>query len=370
MPPHPVPHFFPRQPQFWWYHLGASAFCTAVTLLTIALWSPLVAQDSAATVVWVLPYTVVVLAFRWLYKRRGWQRWPMARLIPLAFVYGSLAAVLVSSFITATTLPFFWDRLAAYYAAAGAPLALGSYLVRSVSSASLQAQVFICAWIFIYISFTGSRDAREQELANARLQASLKDAQLHSLSNQLNPHFLFNSLNNIRFVIHEDAQRADAMLVGLSEMLRYSLEGAFRDKVRLEEEIAVVERYIAIVGLQLEERLRFTLDIPARLHGCLVPPLLLQMLVENAVKHGIEPLRAGGQVALAARDHEGGLQFVVANDKADPVAGGSVGEGLGIGIRNIEQRLALLYGTDATHEVRDGNGRYEVVLTIPMEPAP
>jgi hypothetical protein len=369
MPPHPVPHFFPRQPQFWWYHLGASAFCTAVTLLTIALWSPLVAQDSAATVVWVLPYTVVVLAFRWLYKRRGWQRWPMARLIPLAFVYGSLAAVLVSSFITATTLPFFWDRLAAYYAAAGAPLALGSYLVRSVSSASLQAQVFICAWIFIYISFTGSRDAREQELANARLQASLKDAQLHSLSNQLNPHFLFNSLNNIRFVIHEDAQRADAMLVGLSEMLRYSLEGAFRDKVRLEEEIAVVERYIAIVGLQLEERLRFTLDIPARLHGCLVPPLLLQMLVENAVKHGIEPLRSGGRVALSARDHEGGLQFVVANDKADPLAGGG-GEGLGIGIRNIEQRLALLYGTDATHEVRDGNGRYEVVLTIPMEPAP
>jgi sensor histidine kinase YesM len=94
------------------------------------------------------------------------------------------------------------------------------------------------------------------------------------------------------------------------------------------------------------------------------------MLVENAVKHGIEPLRAGGQVALAAREHAGGLQFVVANDKADPLAGGSVGEGLGIGIRNIEQRLALLYGTATTHEVRDGNGRYEVVLTIPMEPAP
>jgi sensor histidine kinase YesM len=91
------------------------------------------------------------------------------------------------------------------------------------------------------------------------------------------------------------------------------------------------------------------------------------MLVENAVKHGIEPLRSGGQVALAAREHEGGLRFVVANDKADPLAGGSGGEGLGIGIRNIEQRLALLYGTDATHEVRDAKGRYEVLLTIPRE---
>jgi hypothetical protein len=360
-------HFFPRQPQFWWYHLGASAFCTAVTLLTIVLWSPLVAQDSAATVAWLLPYTFVVLAFRWLYRRRGWQRWPMSRLIALAFIYGSLAAVLVSCFITAVTLPFFWQRLAAYYAAAGAPLALGGYLLRSISSGSLQAQVFICAWIFIYISFTGSRDAREQELANARLQASLKDAQLRSLSNQLNPHFLFNSLNNIRFVIHEDAHRADAMLVGLSEMLRYSLEGALRDKVRLGEEIAVLKRYIAIVGLQLEQRLRFTLDIPVHLHGCLVPPLLLQMLAENAVKHGIEPLREGGELALSAREHEGRLQFVAANDKAESLAGGSGGEGLGIGIRNIEQRLALLYGTGATHEVRDASGRYEVVLTIPKE---
>jgi signal transduction histidine kinase len=367
MPPHPVPHFFPRQPQFWWYHLGASAFCAAVTLLTIALWSPraLVAQDSAATLALLLPYSVAVLAFRWLYKRRGWNRLPMGRLIPLAFVYGSLAAVLVSGCITAATLPFFWQRLAAYYAAAGAPLALESYLVRSIGSSSLQTQVFICAWIFIYISFTGSRDAREQALANARLQASLKGAQLRSLSNQLNPHFLFNSLNNIRFVIHEDAQRADAMLVGLSEMLRYSLEGSLRDKVPLEEEMAVVERYIAIVGLQLEERLRFTLDVPARLHGCLVPPLLLQMLVENAVKHGIEPLRGGGRVALSAREDGAGLRFVVANDKADMID--SAGAGLGIGIRNIEQRLALLYGADATHAVRDANGHYEVVLTIPKE---
>jgi hypothetical protein len=362
-----APTFFPRQPQFWWYHLGASAFCMAVTLLTIVLWSPLVAQDSAATVVWVLPYTIAVLAFRWMYKRRGWKHRQMSRLIPLVFVYGSVAAVLVSSFVTAATLPFFWEQLAAYYAASRAPLVMPDYLLRSIISSSLQAQVFICAWIFIYVSVTGNRDAREHELANARLQASLRDAQLCSLSNQLNPHFLFNSLNNIRFMIHEDAHRADAMLVGLSEMLRHSLEGALRDKVQLGEEIAVVERYIAIVGLQLEARLRFTLDIPARLHDCLVPPLLLQMLVENAVKHGIEPLRSGGQVMLSAREHDAGLRFVVANDQPGSGARDIGGAGLGIGIRNIEQRLALLYGKDATHEVRDANGRYEVVLTVPKE---
>jgi hypothetical protein len=357
-------HFFPRQPLFWRYHLGASAFCAIVTLLTIVLWSPLVVLDSVATVAWLLPYTLAVLAFRWLYRRHGLRRLPMGRQIALAVVYASLAAVLVSVFVAAATLPFFWGRLADYYAAKGAPLALGDYLVRSLSSSSLQAQVFICAWIFIYISFTGNRDARAQELANARLQASLKDAQLRSLSNQLNPHFLFNSLNNIRFMMHEDANRADVMLVGLSDMLRYSLEGAQRDKVPLGEEIAIVERYAGIVGLQLEERLRFRIDIPARLHACLVPPLLLQMLVENAVKHGIEPLRSGGEVTLAACTRDAALEFVVANDK--PATGNSR-DGLGLGIRNIEQRLALLYGESARHEVRDAGHRYEVVLTIPRE---
>ncbi|MGJ9418972.1 sensor histidine kinase [Massilia sp. CMS3.1] len=358
--------FLPRERQFWFYHLGASAFCLVLTLLPIFLWSPLVAQDSVATLVWPLPFTLAVLVFRWLYKTRRWQRLPMNRLILLVVMHGALCALLVSGFTAAVTLPFFWEPLAAYYAAAGIPLAAGRYLVRSISSASLQAHVFICAWSFIYISFTGSRDAREQALANAQLQASLKDAQLRSLSNQLNPHFLFNALNDIRFMIHEDGRRADMMLVGLSEMLRYTLAGDTRPKVRLAEEVEIIERYIAIVGVQLEERLRFVLAIPEQLHDCLVPPLLLQILVENAVKHGIEPLRAGGALSVTALDAGSHLRFLVVNDKPSAQ---DAAAGLGIGMRNIAGRLDLLYGADATHEVREAPGRHEVILTLPKEHA-
>ena len=357
--------FFPPDRQFWSYHLGASAYCTAVTLLTIVLWSPLVLQDSVATAVWLLPFTLAVLAFRWLYKERGWNRLTMGRLIVLAVAYGSAAAVLVAACVAAATLPFFWDQIAPFYAVRGVPIGIGAYLLRTISSTSLQAQVFICAWIFIYISFTGSRDARVRELDNARLQTALRDAQLRSLSNQLNPHFLFNSLNNIRFMIHEDAARADTMLVGLSEILRYSLRGDDRATVRLAEEISVVERYLEIVGAQLEERLRFTIDIAHTLHDCLVPPLLLQMLVENAVKHGVEPLRAGGALCLSATRVDDALQVVVVNDKPTTPPGG----GLGIGMRNINQRLALLYGEAATHAVDDSGSRYRVTLTLPIERA-
>jgi len=362
--------FFPPDRQFWFYHLGASAFCAAVTLLTIVLWSPLVLQDSAAVAVWLLPYTLAVLGFRWLYKRRGWTALPMGRLVALAVAYASLAAVLVAACVAGLTLPFTWDALSAWYAARGAPLALGDYLVRTISSTSLQAQVFLCAWIFLYISFTGGRDARARELDTARLQAALREAQLRSLSNQLNPHFLFNSLNNIRFMIHEDAGRADDMLVGLSEILRYALAGDEGRKVRLGDELAILERYLAIVGAQLEERLRVAIDIPAPLHDCLVPPLLLQMLVENAVKHGIEPLRAGGTLMLDGAQDGTVLRLAVVNDKpADKPAARANAGGLGIGMPHVAQRLALLYGERAAHASRDEGERFRVDLALPLEHA-
>ncbi|QNA98583.1 sensor histidine kinase [Massilia sp. Se16.2.3] len=356
--------FFPRDSLFWRYHLGASAFCMAVTLLTIFLWSPLVKQDSVATIVWLLPYTLAVLGFRWLYRARRWQALPMARLIAIAVAYASATAVLVALAVAAFTLPFFWDALIAWYAVRDVRLSLGPHLLQTVSSASLQAQVFICAWIFIYISFTGSRDVRERELDNARLQAALREAQLHSLSNQLNPHFLFNSLNNIRFMIHEDADRADAMLVGLSDILRYSLRAGEHGKVSLGEELEVIERYLAIVGVQLEARLRCRIDIPADLSGCLVPPLLLQGLVENAVKHGIEPQREGGTLIVSGRrSGKNARELLVANDK--PVAGS--GPGLGIGLPHLARRLALLYGERAMHTVADSGSEFRVTLTLPLE---
>lgn len=358
--------FFPPDRQFWCYHLGASALGAAITLLTIVLWSPLAVEDSAAALVWMLPFTLAVLAFRWLYRERGWKELAMGRLIAIAVAYGSAAAVLVAASIAALTLPFFWDQIAGYYAARGNPLGLGDYLVRTISSTSLQAQVFICAWIFIYISFTGSRDARVRELDNARLQAALRDAQLRSLSNQLNPHFLFNSLNNIRFMIHEDAGRADAMLVGLSDILRYSLRADDSGKVRLGEEIDIIGRYMEIVGVQLEDRLRFMADIPGELRDCLVPPLLLQMLVENAVKHGVEPLRAGGTISMRAARQDDILRIDVENDKPAAPAASS---GLGIGMQHIVQRLALLYGERARHDAVDCGHRYRVTLTLPQESA-
>lgn len=366
-------HFLPRDRQFWLLHLGATAFTASVTLLTVILWSPLRAQDGAAALAWAPPFTLAMLGFRWMYKRYAWQRWNMVRLVVAAVAYASVAAVFVTVCVTAMTLPFFWSELKSFYAASGMPLVAADYLLRSIASASLQAQVFICAWIFIYISITGQRDARVRELAHAKLRASLKDAQLRSLANQLNPHFLFNSLNDIRFMIYENAAHADAMLVSLSDILRYSLEGALREKVPLADELAMIERYIGIVGVQLESRLRFSMDAPAHLRSCLVPPLMLQMLVENAIKHGAASMREGGAVHVSVCEHGPSLRLAVVNDK--PSASQQTGEGgagtagLGLAVRNIEQRLQLLYGGAARHSIASSGQRHAVTLDIPKEAA-
>jgi LytS/YehU family sensor histidine kinase len=162
------------------------------------------------------------------------------------------------------------------------------------------------------------------------------------------------------------ARQADSILVGLSEILRYSLEGALREKVPLAEELAMIERYIGIVAVQLEARLRFSLDVPAHLHACLVPSLMLQMLIENAIKHGVAALREGGDVSVTVAEHGRELRLVVANDK--PRAAGT-NAGLGLAINNIEQRLQLLYGGAARHDTQVSELRHTVMLTIPRQAA-
>lgn len=363
-------HFLPRDRQFWLLHLGATAFTVSVTLLTVMLWSPLREQDGAAALAWAPPFTLAMLGFRWMYRRYALQRWSMGRLIVAAVSYASVAAVFVTICVTAMTLPIFWNDLKSFYAARSMPLVATDYLLRSIASASLQAQVFLCAWIFIYISITGQRDARDREVANARLEASLKDAQLRSLANQLNPHFLFNSLNDIRFMMYENAAQADAMLVGLSDILRYSLEGALREKVPLAEELAVIERYVGIVSVQLESRLRFSIDAPVQLRSFLVPPLMLQMLVENAIKHGAASMQQGGAVHVSISARGPNLRLTVVNEKPTAAcARGDSGPGLGLAIRNIEQRLHLLYGSAARHTSSSMGRQYEVTLDIPKEEA-
>jgi sensor histidine kinase YesM len=360
-------YFFPRDRQFWLYHCSALAVGLAVTIIIVLMGGYMVLYQISRSLAWLPLYTLAVLGFRWLYKRYSGQTIPMARVIAYAVIYSALAGVALAAVLQMIVLPLFWEDFVAKFTSAGMTPEYQDYLFRTISGEIPVNHMFVLAWSFMYISVTASQRVQKTELNNLRLQNNLKEAQLASLSNQLNPHFLFNSLNNIRFMIHEDAQRADSMIISFSEILRYSLESSTYEKISLDKELAIIEKYIAIVRTQLEERLRFRMRIDSAVHQALVPPMVLQMLVENAIKHGLEQLPAGGMLTLDVHQQGGQLVVKVCNDM--PVSTGVPRDGMGIGLRNIGQRLALLYGERAVFDVSRSATEFTVHLSLPLERA-
>ena len=367
--------FFPRDQLFWRFHGLAVIGIIAITLLTFHFWGDLSLSNIITNVIWCLPYSAAVLGFRYLYKSRAWHQLPMVKLIPLVIAYGSVTALLVVARVSLISTLVFWVASGSNHSESGS----AGLSMRMLIGGALQAQLFICIWIFIYTSVTSARRIKDSELYNLRLQNTLKEAQLSSLSNQLNPHFLFNALNNIRFMMHENTQHADDMVVALSDILRYSLASSTRDKVSLQEELDIIERYLAIMKIQMEDRLQIQMNIDPKFHSYLLPPMILQMLIENAIKHGIDQIAQGGMLSMTVTDQADQLLFEIRNDLAankDGLGSDLAKQGhvatLGIGLENIRKRLDLLYGTKAqmhafSQELTPMNTQFVVRLQLPKE---
>lgn len=200
----------------------------------------------------------------------------------------------------------------------------------------------------------------------ATLERQALDAQLRTLQAQIEPHFLFNTLANVAGLI--DAQPADArrMLERLIELLRASLAASRSATVTLAQESALLRAYLEILAIRMGPRLRFEIDIPADLQSQAVPPLLVQPLVENAIKHGLEPTVAGGCVRVAARAADGALCIEVTDNGRGFEATTAT---TGVGLTNLRERLAALYGERARLTIEDAQPGTRVRLTLPLQSA-
>lgn len=358
--------FLPRDKLFWRYHCSVVFAIVAIQGVITAFWHEEKLFNAVAGAVWLPLFTAGVLVFRYLYKTRAWHTTSFARMTPAVLLVSLVIGALVSITMMAITVPLFWDTLLNNPEVVAHKTSVHQILLQIFIGNTLQNQLLIGAWIFIYISIASNRRIREAEVNNLRLQNSLKEAQLANLSNQLNPHFLFNAINNIRFTIYEDASKADAMLTGLSEMLRYSLERSKQDKVRLREELEIIALYIDLIKVQMEERLVFTMTIAPDLYEYLIPPMTLQLLVENAVKHGIDKRRHGGHIELSAASTGQQLVFSVTNNRGES-NDEATATGIGIGLMNIQERLRLLYGENANLRIEQTSDHFAVILTLPRE---
>jgi sensor histidine kinase YesM len=218
------------------------------------------------------------------------------------------------------------------------------------------------------------RRYREREHRALVLESNLANARLQALRAQLQPHFLFNSLNAVATLLRRDVRLAEATLMSLSELLRLALTQSEKQEVSLREELAFVQRYLEIQQTRFGEKLRVEQDIDPAALDCLVPTLVLQPLIENAIRHGIEPSESAGLVRLSATKTDGKLVLAVEDDgvglsplpldtrHSTPLTP----RGTGIGLTNLRARLVALYGTEQKLElVTRPEGGVRVLIEIP-----
>jgi two-component sensor histidine kinase len=209
--------------------------------------------------------------------------------------------------------------------------------------------------------------ARERE----RMETKLAEAQLQAMRLQLHPHFLFNALNTITALISSDPPAAERTVSELSELLRLTLRDAREQEVPLERELEIVRHYVAIQQIRFRDRLRVSLSVDPDVRRALVPYLVLQPLIENAIRHGVGPRASAGRVEVVAR-HEGGVLHLVVADDGVGLAGGRVAPPReGVGLRNTRERLRHLYGPHHRFAARGGEGGgFTVHIEMPLRLAP
>jgi signal transduction histidine kinase len=207
-----------------------------------------------------------------------------------------------------------------------------------------------------------SLELRTRQLDQERAQKLATEARLSSLESRIHPHFLFNTLNSISALIHDEPQRAEAIVGRLAALLRFSLDANQCSLVPLEQEFKIVRDYLEIEEARFGDRLRYSIDVDPEVRQCSLPPLAVESLVENSVKHAIAPRREGGDVRVSARAVDGGIEIEV----ADSGPGFSL-EAIprGHGIDNLLARLEVLYNGQAKLDVGTENGRASVRLVLP-----
>ena len=334
-------------------------------LLALNVWMTLAFPDPDAR--WDMPTTVAVffmlmaeglllthflrpIMARWKWKQLGW-RSLIPRIVATAFALSAVWYALLYAWIHGIVgLP--WNSKYSLVLILVCDLCFGAF--------------FFSAWLCLYFFYNVFERLNRSEIDRFQLMTSVKEAELRALKSQVNPHFIFNSLNSLRALIDEDPARARMAVTQLANLLRYSLQSGQLETVPFEDELGIVNDYLALEQVRHEERLRLRLDIaPEALH-LPIPPMLLQTLVENAVKYGISPRPEGGKIAITARNEGGALRIQVSNPGEITQAGRV--SSTGVGLHNAAERLRLIFGESATLQLRSDTPAMvvaEAVIPLP-----
>ncbi len=245
------------------------------------------------------------------------------------------------------------------------------FAVNALPPAILQRFMEYWTLMAVLIAVDYARQTREKQTQLLKVRNELQISQLNALKKQLQPHFLFNTLNTVSALMDTDVNGARKVLSRLGHLLRVSLDKDQRDIVPLEREVELIGNYLGIESVRFQDRLHVTYNIPHELNEAQVPSMVLQPLVENAIKHGPDATSDRVDINVRAEERDGTLALLVTdNGKGCSDVSNAMEHG-GIGLRNVRDRLQLLYGPQASFSISSPGGRgFHVELSIPLRMAP
>jgi sensor histidine kinase YesM len=358
--------FFQRFPRSWVRNLIYTLIWNSLFALFFTLLSQVIQPDAPfLQTLWICLLIANCIGFLIHgsfavggYMLRGWMCRQSATVVSIYYAAVSVACVFAGYWIAFTILE--WNQARQYmFSMQGAT----SIMALSVFISAILASIFIMR----------ERRARAEAAFHAeRARSEAAQRQVHMarfklLEAQVEPHFLYNTLANVISMIDAEPATAKRMLERLIDYLRGSAVAAGAGEATLGGQLALLRAYLDLIVLRLGSRLRYRIDVPPELEAMALPPMLLQPLVENAIKHGLEPKVGGGEVVVRARLHEGEIVLAVSDDGLGVTSAGPTGS-TGIGLSNLRERLATLYGSRARLTLEDGGPGTRVTLTLPVAP--
>ncbi|NQX97660.1 MAG: histidine kinase [Flavobacteriales bacterium] len=293
----------------------------------------------------------VAHTFRIIIVKLNWMRFNIPRLIP-RILFGTLIAGIIVYFLKSIII----ERLIVHNAY--------EFNLTEAFPSIISWTLLYLIWSLLYFLFHFVTNYKQEEIKNLKWQAAKNEIELNKLKSQLNPHFIFNSMNSIRALINEEPALAKEAITQLSNVLRNSLLMGRKKLISLGDEMRLVNDYLGLEKTRFEERLNIVKNISKDSEMFLIPPLMLQTLVENGIKHGTSKLPEGGTIEINAFLEKGNLKIMIYNSGVYDKEKESE---TGFGLVNTIQRLRLIYGDKAVFEITNDNNRVKTTLLIPKE---
>jgi two-component system LytT family sensor kinase len=310
----------------------------------------------------LLTYLVVVMVtgitvthlFREVLRGSGWLMLPVEKALPKLLI-GVLVICIVDSLVRIVIVDTY-DLL---------PSKHKMVFVQRLLFGTMNSGLYIIPWTLIYYFYHYIEKSRRQQLDTLKLEALVKELELKTIKSHINPHFIFNALNSIRALVDENPVRARTAITELSNILRSSMQAEKLETVTFEKELNIVKDYLALEYIRFEDRLQIEYDIDEDTLDQPIPPMMLQTLVENAIKHGISKQLSGGMVKISSDFRDNYHELVIQNTG---YLNGAAGVD-GFGLASTKNRLLLLFGQKANFAIREVNGNtVEARVSIPVDP--